>query len=62
MSGKNVRILRQQLRWTQQQLAEALGLGHKSQISKIESDKRPLSYAEEQLLLQHVQKKKREAG
>ena len=50
-----MRAIRHLLKWTQQDLADAIGLGNKSQVSRIERGVRTLHRSELLLLQRHVQ-------
>jgi transcriptional regulator with XRE-family HTH domain len=50
--GEDLVALRKRIGWSQQAVAEYLGLRHESQLNQIESGRRWISYAEEVLLKQ----------
>jgi transcriptional regulator with XRE-family HTH domain len=50
--GEDLVALRSKIGWSQQAVAEYLGLRHESQLSQIESGRRWITYAEEALLRQ----------
>ena len=50
--GEDLVTLRRRIGWSQQAVAEYLGLAHESQLSQIESGRRWITYAEEMLLKQ----------
>jgi transcriptional regulator with XRE-family HTH domain len=52
LTGDDLVTLRSKIGWSQQAVAEYLGLRHEEQLNQIESGRRWISYAEEALLRQ----------
>jgi transcriptional regulator with XRE-family HTH domain len=50
ITGEDLITLRRKIGWSQQAVADYLGLGHVSQLSEIENGQRWISYDEEVLL------------